>query len=90
MSTGRDERGRFPAGESGNPGGRPKLPAAVREALRGATLRAVETLIGLLDAEDSKIRLAAAAALLNRVIGPAPIGLAADDLERIQDDLLSR
>jgi len=84
---GRDDRGRLLPGTSGNPGGRPRLPASVREALRAATPKAVESLVSLLDSEEPKVRLAAAEALLNRTIGPTPIGLSNTALEKLEDEL---
>jgi hypothetical protein len=82
--TGRDDRGRLLPGVSGNPGGRPAVAPAVRAALRAATPKAVETLIALLDSDEARIRLAAAEALLNRTVGPAPIGLVVSALEILE------
>lgn len=40
----RDEQGRFLPGQSGNPGGRPRTPASVRESFRECTELALTTL----------------------------------------------
>lgn len=65
-------------GQSGNPGGKKKTPADVKEALAAACPRAVETLISLLDDKASAVRLRAAIEVLNRHLGPpaAPVVVA--------------
>ena len=67
MAVERDENGRFVAGNSG--GGRPKIPADVREAIRAACPEAVRVLIELLHDKKSLIRLEAAKTLLDRGYG---------------------
>ena len=66
-------RGRpFKPGQSGNPGGRPKLTGRaleVRRACREASVRAVERLAELLEADDLGVSLRAAEALLTRAWG---------------------
>ena len=44
----RDNSGKFIAGHSGNPGGRPKDEFKVAELARSYTLEAVETLVDLM------------------------------------------
>ena len=57
----------FPPGVSGNPGGRPKAVAAVRELAREWTKAAIETLADVcMNGEKEAARVAAAEALLNR------------------------
>lgn len=63
-------RGRpFEPGRSGNPGGRPKIPDDVKEAIRAACPKAVAVLVSLLDDKKSLIRLEAAKTLLDRGYG---------------------
>jgi len=54
------------AGQSGNPGGRPKGYQEFRELCRAKTQKAIETLEACLDDKDPKVRVAAAVALLDR------------------------
>ena len=51
---------------SGNPGGRPKGDATVKELARAHTVEAIETLVAMLQAESERTRVAAAEALLSR------------------------
>ncbi len=67
MSDKRDENGRFLPGNSG--GGRPKIPADVREAIRAACPEAVRVLIELLHSKREAYRLEAAKTLLDRGYG---------------------
>jgi hypothetical protein len=64
----------FEPGQSGNPGGRPKVIAEVRDLARAYTVEAIEALAGItrdLDA-SAPARVAAATALLDRAWGKAP------------------
>ena len=69
MPENRSNSGRFVAGKSGNPGGRPKIPDDVKEATRAACPKAVAVLVALLDDKKSLIRLEAAKTLLDRAYG---------------------
>jgi hypothetical protein len=66
---------RWQPGQSGNPGGRPKVLGAFRERLREHADKAVQTLVDALDDENSRVRVAAAAELLDRAYGKAPQSL---------------
>ena len=60
----------FPAGMSGNPGGRPKVITEVRDLARQHTRKAVQTLVTVMQsAESDSARVAAANALLDRGFG---------------------
>ena len=63
----RDSNGKFTAGHSGNPGGRPKDEFKVAELARSYTLEAVETLVDLMrHSKDDRVRGTASQALLDR------------------------
>lgn len=59
----------FAKGQSGNPRGRPKVPADVKEAYRAMHPRALERLEELLESEDEKTALKAAEVVIERVEG---------------------
>lgn len=60
----------FPAGMSGNPGGRPKVIAEVRDLARQHTRKAIQTLVKVMQlGESDSARVAAANALLDRGYG---------------------
>jgi hypothetical protein len=74
----------WPKGRSGNPGGLPagvagKIMRARRLALKYAP-KAIETLAAMLDAEDPRVRVAAAEGLLDRA-GLKPFALEPERLE---------
>ena len=71
MPENRTKTGKFKAGQSGNPGGRPKIPEDVKEATRAACPKAVAVLVELLDDSKALIRLEAAKTLLDRGYGKA-------------------
>lgn len=60
----------FPKGVSGNPGGRPKVIAEVRELAREQTSRAIAALVGVMEQGQSEAaRVSAAQILLDRAWG---------------------
>jgi Family of unknown function (DUF5681) len=64
----------FQKGQSGNPGGRPKVVAEVRELAREHTSKAVETLVSIMTNHKAApaARVSAANALLDRGYGKPP------------------
>ena len=65
----RTGNGRFQKGESGNPGGRSKLPADIRSAFKAKAPQALEVLTRCLQSEDDRIAMLAAQAILDRGYG---------------------
>ena len=62
-------KGCFRKGESGNPGGRPKFPAEMREMFRVKAPEAFEVLSRHLQSPDAKVAIAAATQILDRAYG---------------------
>ena len=62
-------KGGFQRGRSGNPGGRPKLPADIREAFKAKAPQALEVLTRCLQSDDDRIAMMAAQAILDRGYG---------------------
>lgn len=56
-------------GQSGNPGGRPKVDPKITKAFAAASMKAVRVLVSLLDSEDEEIRYKAANAICDRNMG---------------------
>ena len=65
----RTGNGRFQKGESGNPGGRPKLPAEMREMFQTKAPEAFEVLCKHLHASDPRVPVSAATQILDRAYG---------------------
>ena len=61
----------FKPGQSGNPGGRPKISDDVREMLKAATPKAVRLLVSVMDDDGQKtaLRMDAAKTIIERVYG---------------------
>ncbi len=71
---------KFEKGKSGNPGGRPKLAASIRDACLAQTEKNIETLISLRDdaKQPGNVRLGAVNAMLDRAIGKPPQAVVLD------------
>ena len=61
----------WPKGTSGNPTGRPKLPEEVKAGLRDLAATAIDVLREALASDDHRVRVAAAAQVLDRGYGRA-------------------
>ena len=79
----RKRRGRgrpFKRGQSGNPGGRPKAIAELRDLAREHSPEAIETLVkAMRAATDARVRVAAAVALLDRAWGKPALEVTGSD-----------
>ena len=62
-------KGWFKKGASGNPGGRPRLPADIREAFKAKAPEALEVLTRCLQSDDERVAMMAAQAILDRGYG---------------------
>jgi hypothetical protein len=70
----------FQPGQSGNPGGRPKVENIVKRIARNHTEKAINKLVTLLESTDERIQIAAAQAILDRGYGkPAQAIVGGDD-----------
>lgn len=71
----------FAPGKSGNPSGRPKVVAHIRDLARQHTDTAIKALVEEARSGTGSARVAAASALLDRAYGKAPSTLAGEDGE---------
>ena len=83
-SAGRDAAGRWQKGVSGNPGGRPKLPAEMREIFQSRGPEAAEILVKHLRNTDPRVWVAAAREILDRAYGKPVQSINVDREERIK------
>jgi hypothetical protein len=65
----RTGRGQWQKGQSGNPTGRPKLPAEMKEMFQAKAPEAFEVLCKHLHANDPKVSVTAAKEILDRAYG---------------------
>lgn len=65
----------FEKGHSGNPGGRPKESAEVKELARKHSTEAFNRVLALMRSDQPKVALSAAQEVLNRAWGKAPASL---------------
>ena len=70
----------FQKGQSGNPGGKKKVPEDVRDMLRGATPEAIDLMIRTMRDENTKteLRIQIAQSIADRVLGKATQPIDAD------------
>jgi hypothetical protein len=70
----------FKKGVSGNPGGRPKIMAPIRDLARAHSVAAIEALASIVQDIDAPpaARVAAATALLDRAYGKPTVHVEAD------------
>ena len=80
----RKDNGRFAPGISGNPGGRPKLPAEMKEIFQAKGPEAAEILVKHLHASDPRVSVAAAREILDRAYGKPVQSINVDREERIK------
>ena len=76
-STGRTVGRPFAKGQSGNPGGRPKLPAELRERAQAVTADMLDTLIALAKdtGQPGHVRVSAANSVLDRGHGKPTVSV---------------
>jgi hypothetical protein len=87
--------GRFQAGTSGNPGGRPRAAHSIQELARKHTIEALDVLVQIMLNEKAppNARVAAANTLLDRAYGKAPTFSTSDTqvfkraIDRTDDEL---
>lgn len=76
----------FQKGQSGNPGGRPKIAAEVRALAGTYTTEAIEKLAKLIRSDDERVSRAACVDILDRAIGRPPQAITGEDGGPIQVD----
>ena len=77
----------FQPGQTGNPGGRPRLPDDVKQLARGYTREALETLAGVMrnDEAPAAARVTAASHILDRAWGKPAQHLTVDPVGDLTD-----
>ena len=61
--------GKWVKGQSGNPGGRPKMPEDLKRAMQGLAEDAIKVLHEALSSDDERVRIMAAGHVLDRGYG---------------------
>jgi hypothetical protein len=75
-------RGRpFEPGQSGNPGGRPKMPEELKVAMRGLADTAIKVLREAMEGPDPRARILAANTVLDRGYGKATQPIVAEGVD---------
>lgn len=69
----------FKKGASGNPTGRPKIAAEVKELARKHGQTALQRVVSLIDSPDERVSLAAAQEIMNRAYGKSPQAIEGTD-----------
>lgn len=77
----------FAPGQSGNPGGRPRIPDDVKALARGYTRAAILTLATVMESDDAPAaaRVSAASTILDRAWGKAPQHITTENLGSLTD-----
>jgi hypothetical protein len=83
----RSNAGQFQPGRSGNPGGRPKEHAEVKEMARAHTEQAIAVLAKWMLSDEPKAAIAAATALLDRAWGKPTQAITGEDGKPIDINL---
>ena len=71
-------------GQSGNPGGRPKVSAEIRDLARDHGAQAIERLVALMHSKNENVAVRAAEALLDRGYGRPMQGMEVIEKEKPQ------
>jgi hypothetical protein len=72
---------KFQKGESGNPGGRPKMPEELKAAMRGLADTAVKVLEDAMASKDERARILAANTVQDRGYGKATQPIIAEGVD---------
>lgn len=77
----RSKTGKFNKGVSGNPNGRPKTPQEFKDIVRANTVKAINTLITIMDDPDAKDadRIKASELIIDRAYGKAAQPIVGDN-----------
>ena len=77
----------FAPGQSGNPGGRPRIPDDVKQLARGYTREAIETAAEIMrnPGETGTARMSAVNTILDRAWGKAPQHISVDNTGNLSD-----